>query len=166
MGTGKSSVGMMLAGMLGLEFVEIDELIEAEAGLSINAIFDRFGEGHFRELEKAVIGRVTSRTATGAEAPEGTVLSTGGGAVTNPELRALLRAWGKLICLTATVDAILERVGSGEERPLISDSNRRGSIEKLLKERETAYRDSDLLLDTTDKTIEEVATEVASFLQD
>ncbi len=159
MGTGKSSVGRLLARRLGLEFIDTDELIEKRAALTIKEIFEKKGEPLFRTLEKEVIRDVTStKTAV--------VLATGGGAVVDEENRRLLKEWGILVCLVATVDTILERTGSGDERPLLNERDRRRAIEELLRRREDAYRDSDILIDTTDRTPEEVADIIMEFIKD
>ncbi len=158
MGTGKSSVGRILARRLGLEFIDTDELIEKKAGISIKEIFETKGEPAFRRLEKDVIKEITSTR-------KGVVLATGGGAVVDEENRERLKSWGTLVCLVATVDAIVERTGSGDERPLLNEKDRRSAIEELLKKRESAYRDSHLMVDTTGRTKEEVADIVMEFLE-
>ncbi len=157
MGTGKSSVGKRLAREMGLRFVDADDLIEKDAGMSIKEIFGRFGEARFRELERKVLKTV-------AETMDGVVLATGGGAVVDYRNRELLRSWGVVVCLTASVEAILDRVDEGDERPLLEGEDRRGSIERLLQERRDAYMDADLVLDTTEKSIAEVTEDIRRFL--
>ncbi len=159
MGTGKSSVGRRLARALGFRFLDTDELIENETGLKISDIFQRYGEAHFRRLEKDIIQRLTS-----GRFGRGIVLSTGGGAVVDDTNRRLLRGWGTVVCLTASVDTILKRVEGSDERPLLEESDRRRKIEELLREREEAYRDSDLMIDTSSKTVDEVVEEIRRFL--
>ncbi len=157
MGTGKSSVGKRLARELGLRFVDADDLIEKDAGMSIKEIFGRFGEARFREMERKVLKAVT-------ETMDGVVLATGGGAVVDYRNRELLRSWGVVVCLTASVEAILDRVDEGDERPLLEVEDRRDYIERLLKERHHAYMDADLVLDTTEKSIAEVTEDIRRFL--
>jgi shikimate kinase len=158
MGTGKTSVGRRLAGELGVEFLDTDDLIENEARMPIKDIFGKFGEGHFRELEREVIKRVSSTM-------DGLVLSTGGGAIIDGTNRNRLKSWGKVICLTASVETILARVGDQDERPLLSGGEKRRSIERLLKGREPFYNESDLVIDTTTRGIDEVVSEIKGFLK-
>ncbi|MBI5560748.1 MAG: shikimate kinase [Deltaproteobacteria bacterium] len=157
MGTGKSSVGKRLAEGLGLEYADTDDLIEARAGMKVRKIFAEKGEAFFLALEKDVIRDITS-------GKEGLVLSTGGGAVIDEANRRFLRGWGTVVCLAASSGTILERVGSGDERPLLDRPDRKAYVEELLKRREAAYRDCDLLIDTTKKGVEEVTEEIRRFL--
>jgi shikimate kinase len=144
MGTGKSAAGRLLARELGLEFVDMDALIEKESGVAIHEIFDAHGEARFRELESGVIKRLTS-----GGFGDGLVVSTGGGAVVDPSNRDMLKGWGTVICLTATMDAIIERVGRSTHRPLLDGADSRGSMERLLRERAGAYADCHATIDTT-----------------
>lgn len=157
MGTGKSSVGRRLAERLGLKYADTDDLVEARAGMTIKDIFGRFGETRFRRLEKEVIDGIISSS-------DGLVLSTGGGAVADDSTRRSLRSWGTVVCLTADVETILKRVGSGDERPLLDGADKREEAEALLKKREAAYRDSDLMVDTSKNGAEEVIEKIVRFL--
>jgi shikimate kinase len=160
MGTGKSSVGKRLANDLKCVFVDIDSLIETDAGMAIKEIFAQKGEAYFRKLEAGVISRLTS----GAYG-DNCVVSTGGGAVVDPENRKKLRAWGAVVCLTASVDVILNRVERNNERPLLSVDDKRAEIEKRLKDRQTAYMDSDLTIDTTNIGIDSAVERIKAFLK-
>lgn len=160
MGTGKSTVGRLLARRLGLKFVDLDELIEAEAGMTIKDIFASKGEPYFRDLESGVVKKLASG-AFGSSL----VVSTGGGAVIRRENRSLFKAWGRLVCLRASVDEVLRRVGDRTDRPLLARPDRREAIETLLDEREAAYRDCDLEVDTTGVSIEKVAEKISSFIE-
>ena len=94
MGAGKSTVGRRLAQRLNLRFVDADDEIEAAAGMSIPEIFDRYGEAHFRDGERRVIGRLLREPRQ--------VIATGGGAFMNDETRALISAEATSIWLTWT----------------------------------------------------------------
>lgn len=156
MGTGKSTVGHILARRLGLRYADLDALIVDRAGLSINDIFARYGEPHFRALETEVIRGVVSH--------EGAVLSTGGGAVISPVNRELLHAAGVVINLYATVDEICERLRDDCERPLLKDGRPQERVSAMMAEREPFYADADLRIDTTGKTVEDVVAEIIEFL--
>lgn len=160
MGTGKSTVGRILARRLGHKFVDMDELIEKEAGMSISDMFGKEGEARFREIETGIIRRIAAGDFGG-----NIVLSTGGGAVVNAGNRALFRSWGTLVCLAASVDEILKRVGDRDDRPLLPAGERREAALRLLREREPAYRDCDLEVETTGKSADEVADVIERYVR-
>jgi len=160
MGTGKSTVGRCLARDLNLKFIDIDDLIEKEAGMPIKDIFSVKGEAVFRKIESEVIEKL-SAGAFGT----GIVLSTGGGAVVDPLNRNRLKSWGVLVCLTASVDELLRRVGGREDRPLLNGPDRRRRVETLLAERAGAYADSDFTVDTTAATVQEVIEKIKAFVE-
>lgn len=160
MGTGKSTIGRKLSNELGMKFIDMDSLIESETGLPVKEIFRLHGEAHFRELEKKVVDKLTSGVFG-----ERLVVSTGGGAVVDRTNRTTLRAWGVLICLKASVDEILRRVGDKDSRPLLSADDRREKVEALLKSREEAYVDCDLMLDTTDLTVGKAISAIKEHLK-
>ena len=149
MGTGKTVVGRLLARRLDLPFYDTDALIEARAGMSVAAIFAGQGEAAFRALEREALREVTRAALA--------VVATGGGAIVDPANRAQLRAWGTLVCLEATPEAILARVGDRVDRPLLAGPDRLEGITRLLEERAAAYADVDLRVDTTARTPAEVA---------
>ena len=152
MGTGKSSVGRWLAHELNISFADTDDLIEKRAGMGINEIFAQFGEGYFRQLESAVIEELSSSA--------GMVISTGGGAIVNQSNLEMLKRKGIIICLTASVDTILSRIGNGDERPLLAKGDSREVVSGLLKLREPFYKKADFIIDTTGKGIKEVVNEI------
>lgn len=152
MGTGKSSVGKRLANKLNVKFIDTDDLIEKEAGICISEIFAKYGEAYFRRLESQIIYKVSFYTNM--------VIATGGGAVINPiNLEALQRS-SVVICLIASVDVILSRVGINDERPLISEGDKKESISKLLKIREPFYKKADIIVDTSEKQVDEIVDEI------
>ncbi len=160
MGTGKSTVGRRLARALGQGFLDLDELIEKEAGAPVKEIFSRHGEARFRQMEKEAVAKLAS-----GGFGSGLVVSTGGGIVLDPENREALKSWGVLVCLTASVDEVLRRVGRKDDRPLLKATDVRSRIESLLKEREDAYGDCHLTVDTTDMSVEEVVERIKEFVE-
>jgi 3-dehydroquinate synthase len=159
MGTGKTTVGRLLAMDQGLKFIDIDDVIEKEEGLSIAEIFEAKGEGHFRAVESSVVKGLAQ-----ARFGNGIVVSAGGGAVLNDENRRLLKGIGPLVCLSATIDEILKRTEASLQRPLLSKKDKREAIERLLNQRQGAYRDCDLMVQTTGKTPSMVVDEIKGFL--
>ena len=152
MGTGKTAVGRQLARKLNIPFIDTDDLIEKEAGRSIAQIFAGHGEDYFRRLESKVIDDVSSKTNM--------VIATGGGAIVNPKNLEALKKGGIVICLTASIDAILSRIDNGDERPLLAKGDSREVVSGLLKLREPFYEKADFIIDTTAKSIKEVVNEI------
>ncbi len=152
MGTGKTSVGRIVAERLGRPFVDLDDVLAARAGKPIPRIFAEDGEPAFRTLEAAV--------CTEMAAPAGLVIAAGGGAAVNPANRAALAAGGLVICLDASPDAILTRVGRDDNRPMLAGADRRARIADLLAQRAEAYAAIPHHLDTTDLTLAAAAERV------
>lgn len=157
MGSGKSTVGRIVARRLGYEFRDLDAVIIEEAGLTINDIFARHGEPHFRAVESCAVAKVAGQG--------GLVIATGGGAVINPENRRMFRSSGIIINLTASVETIIERLRDDSSRPLLNGPDREGRISRLLMEREPFYADADIRIDTTGKKVEDVAAEILAYLK-
>ena len=154
MGTGKSSVGRLVAAELGYEFVDTDALIEARHG-SIVEIFSSNGEEAFRELERSVAAELVGR--------EGVVVSTGGRMMLDEGTAALLGADARVFCLTASAGEILRRVVDqpGPDRPLLTGSNPAARIAELMAERETAYGRFEQVA-TEGRTVAEVAADIVT----
>lgn len=152
MGTGKSSLGKLLARKLNFTFIDTDALIEERQGRSISAIFATDGEPFFRQLERELAGEL----ALIQEA----VISTGGGFPLNPENIQVLRQDGFIVALTATPEVIYQRIKNETHRPLLAQTDPLNRIATLLKTRAAVYQNSDLTLDTTHRTLEAMAAEV------
>ncbi len=136
MGVGKSSIGRKLAGRLGLDFVDADDEIEAAAGMTIAEIFERFGEGYFRDGERRVIARLMEG------GPK--VIATGGGAFINAETRALILEKARSIWLDADIDILVERVGRRNHRPLLQGRDARTVLSELSAVRNPLYAEAEL----------------------
>ena len=131
MGTGKSAVGPVVARTLRREFIDMDALIERRQGRRIPDIFRDAGESHFRHLERALVKELVIRSNL--------VIAPGGGIVLNPDNIADFNRHGLVVCLTATPETILERVGRDTHRPLLQAPDRLGRIRELLEERRPLY---------------------------
>lgn len=152
MGAGKTSVGTRLARDLGYAFIDTDELIEADQKIAITEIFSSFGEPYFREVETRIIRRVLEG--------EGQVVSTGGGAVMRDENRAIFKERGLTVCLTARPEVIFDRIRRETHRPLLRTADPLARVRELLGERERFYRQADLIIDTSEKTVDQVIGEI------
>src|SRR5258706_701747 len=152
MGTGKSVVGRHLATELHVPFVDVDQAITKKAGKPIKEIFAAEGESAFRKFENDVI--------TELAAQDKTVIATGGGALLNDKNREALQKNGILICLTARIGTLLERLKDDLTRPLLSGENLEQKVERLMTERQSVYNLCPIQVDTEGKTIAEVADEI------
>ncbi len=147
-GTGKTSVGRVLADRLGLPFFDTDTLVEHRAGMPIPEIFSQHGEARFRALEREAI--TSLRTADG-------VISTGGGAVMDPANVADLRWHGTVFLLSAAPEVCHERIAESD-RPGLTDLPPEEEVRTLLARRKEAYLGAaDACVDTGRRTPAEVA---------
>jgi shikimate kinase len=132
MGTGKTTVGRLLAARLGYEFVDTDEVIVERHG-EIAEIFRTRGEEAFRQIERELAAELSSR--------ERLVIATGGRMMLDPDNVDALGRNGRVFCLVATPDAILARINSDpSSRPLLAVPDPRRRVVELLAERTPAYR--------------------------
>jgi shikimate kinase len=156
MGAGKSSVGRRLAARLGLTFVDADTEIEAAAGMSIADIFAAHGEGYFRSGEARVIARLLEG------GPQ--VMATGGGAIMNPDTRALIGTKGVSIWLDADYEVLLRRVKRRTDRPMLKTVDPAETLRRLLDERKPVYALADLTLRSRDAPHETIVNEAIAAL--
>jgi shikimate kinase len=156
MATGKTEVGRKLAALVGAPFVDTDALVESETGRTIADIFARDGEPRFRALERAAVEH-----ACGVE---DAVVATGGGTLLDPENRRRLAAAGPVVCLTATPEELLRRVGGGADRPLLAGADRPARIRELIAARASAYASAAHTIDTTGLGVDDVVARVRSLV--
>lgn len=152
MGTGKSTVGKLVAAQLHFELVDTDQLVEKRAGKPITDIFAQSGEAAFRLLEKEVVAELQSADKT--------VIATGGGLGADRQLLASLKQHAFVVCLWASPAILLERVQHQTHRPLLHDADPLQKIRQLLASREDAYREADALVSTELRSVREVANQV------
>ncbi len=152
MGCGKTTVGRKLQELLGYPFFDTDQMIEAQTGRTIPEIFAGDGEPAFRNLETRVLGELADETSGRR------IIATGGGIVTRPENRELLRKLGFVVWLRAPVNTILQRVSRNQDRPLLQTENPRERVEELLAARTPLYQETaHLEVETQGLTCPEVA---------
>jgi shikimate kinase len=155
MGAGKSTVAALLATAYGVTARDTDADIEAAEGRSISDIFVDSGEAHFRALERAAVAE--------ALASHDGVLALGGGAVLDESTRALLTDH-RVVFLRVGLSEAVKRVGLGSSRPLLL-GNVRGRIKALLDERTPVYEAvADLVVDTDQRSPQDVADEIRKAL--
>lgn len=152
MGAGKSAVGRLVAEQLRFKFVDTDELIEKRAGRAIAQIFSLDGEPRFREIEREVV-----RQFAGAER---LVISTGGGLPVQQENLDSLKQHALVVCLCAPAERIYERVRHQKHRPLLQTADPFAKIQELLAARAPFYRQADILLNTDNRSVRQVAQQV------
>ena len=163
-GSGKSTVGRILAHKLNKPFFDLDALIERECGESISTIFARFGEGYFRSCESRVLAKI-------AQTEENAVIATGGGIVTKEENRSLMRTRGVCVYLQADPETVLERLHTQsverlkrgelpEIRPLLAGSDPLKALQQLLGDRSKWYEDAHFTCSTEGKSAERVAEKI------
>ena len=139
-GAGKSTVGRLLADRLGLPFADTDQIVVAEAGQSVEALFFSEGQAAFRKRERAVIARLL-------EGPP-LVIATGGGAMVEPETASLLLAGATTIWLDVSATTLVDRLKDGPPRPLLAGAGLLHKLEHMQSERRQLYAAADLRLAT------------------
>ena len=158
MGTGKTAVGKLLAKKVEMKYICTDEIIEDRERRSINEIFKKSGEAYFRRVEKEVVKKVAQLDKF--------IIDAGGGVVLDEENIQSLKKNGKIVCLIATPEVILERTKRYHHRPLLNAEDPKAKVEELLNFRAPYYAKADLSVDTTNLTIEQVVEKVKKALDE
>ncbi len=170
MGSGKSTIGPILANTLGYEFVDIDKLIEERAEQRIVDIFATAGEQAFRSLERSTLQDVSTR--------DHCVVSLGGGTIASDENFQLIRESGIIVYLQLSPEEILKRVHFKTDRPMLKNVNGeqlreedlRERIEQLLRRREEFYTRADIVVQTDKKrvgtTVDEIVCKLRGYVKD
>jgi shikimate kinase len=152
MGSGKSTVGVRLAERLGLRFVDSDREIERSEGIKVAAIFERFGEKHFRRREREVMARLA------AAPPQ--VIAAGGGAFVDEPVRSRLLA----VCTTFWLDAdpaiLADRLGAAADRPLLEGRDPEAALSEIAATRNSAYAQAHHRIEVGSLTPDEVVAAI------
>lgn len=156
MGSGKSTIGKILAMNLGCKYIDIDNYIEQKENISISNIFDSKGEKYFRQIEKNIIKEVFI--------PENLVISLGGGAFEDLTTQEFLLLNSTTIYLKTSPKIIFERIKNNTERPLLKDRMTIEKISEILTNREKNYKKAFKTIITDSKTPEEIIQEIIGAL--
>ena len=168
-GSGKSTIGPLLANSLGYDFLDLDKEIERIADKSINRIFDEKGEEHFRVLELSALQRITDR--------KDLVVSLGGGVLQSDNCFSLVISSGTLVYLHSSPLVLAKRLSHKTDRPLMKGENgerlSREEIEKkilaLLEKREPRYKTAQIMVETDTKrigsTVEELTRKIERYVR-
>lgn len=157
MGTGKTEVGREVARRLHRAFVDMDALIEEREGRTIPQIFMESGEPYFRQLEARLVEELASR--------RNLVIATGGGALIPEANRRRMVETGIVICLWAEEDALIRRLKDDNYRPLLARPDWQEHLRRLLAQRRPAYESLPYHVDTTNKSIPQVADEIIALVR-
>jgi shikimate kinase len=157
MGSGKSTIAKALQKELGMPLVEMDARIVEEQGMTINEIFERYGEAHFRDIESKLI------LTLGEEG--NTIVSCGGGVVVRPENCEYMKKNGTVVFLTAMPGTIYERVKNSNDRPILNGHMNVEYIAQLMEKRQALYEAAaDICIATDGKTRNEICREIVDSL--
>ena len=154
MGAGKTTVGRALAALLGYRFFDLDDLIEEQAGKTVQAIFAEMGEPEFRRLEREILLSCNGMVRT--------VIALGGGAYVSEENRASMRGIGTTVWLACPLEVCLGRISGDRSRPLLGSKD---EMRALLEQRRPAYAEADFAIHAGDLSPERLALEIRRLLK-
>ena len=153
MGSGKTSIGKMLAKKNHLSFIDTDHEIIRSCGYSIPDIFEEFGEEHFRGLETEQLRKMN--------AIENHVISTGGGIILRDDNEKLMKDLGIIIFLDININSQIDRVKNRKNRPLLNNKSLKDNLLSLKKIRDPIYKKiSNYIIDVSGKEREQVINEI------
>ena len=146
MGAGKSAIGKILANKLDYNFIDVDKMIEIKTNKTIRKIFEDEGERYFRDLEEKITINLLNNKKT--------IVSLGGGAIINKNIRNSIKINSYNIYLKANVDVLAKRLVNSKTRPLINKKKLKIQLIDLIKEREKYYQTADLIINNEKNLIE------------
>jgi len=157
MGSGKTTIGKILADKLNYSFADSDQVIEEKQGMAISDIFKRFGEGYFRQLEEETIRDLLENNRI--------VISTGGGSVMNQALFEYMKSNAWVVHLNASIDTLWNRLKNCTNRPMLYHKQPRRRMEELYKKRYPIYQKAHYSIQTDGKTPMDIVSEIILSLE-
>lgn len=159
MGSGKSTIGKLLAKKLNRDFIDLDDYIVEKRGMQISEIFAKYGEANFRKSE--------TQAAKNISGLENYVVSLGGGTVVNPKNAEILKLGGKIFMLDITPENVYERLKHDKSRPLLQTKDKLKAITDMMNTRLPYYNDAaDYKINVDNKEKEEVAEEIIKIISE
>lgn len=153
MGVGKSTISDYLRKALAMEEIDIDSFIEKKEGISIEKIFEQYGENYFRDCETNILRELKKRTNI--------IISCGGGIVLREENLRYMKEQGKVVLLTASPKTIFERVKDTTQRPILNNNMNIEYIADLMEQRREKYeKAADIIISVEHKTIAKICEEL------
>jgi len=147
MGTGKTTIGKKLAEITGMPFCDMDDAICEKTGCAIPDIFKYASEASFRSIETDILFEISGKFNG--------IVATGGGAPVKPINRAVMKASGMVVNLSAPLEILKGRVGDAQSRPMWTKK-----VEALFDARKNAYADADLIIDTSEMSIDDAVKKI------
>jgi shikimate kinase len=157
MGVGKSTIGKILAKKLNYSFVDVDKLIEAKEGLSINLIFKNKSENYFRKIE---IDLTLSELRK-----NNTVISLGGGAFLNNTIRKSAKKLSTSFWLDVPADELVKRLKNSKQRPLLFEKNTSETVKKIYFDRKKIYNEADHRIKCSSLRSEEIINKILNLYE-
>ena len=156
MGVGKTTVGKLLAKKLNLDFYDIDQIIEKENNMKISDIFKKKGEIFFRKQEESITINCLKKNHS--------VISLGGGAFINKNIRDNILSNAKSFWLTTSVEILKSRMKFSKKRPIINQIGL-DNIEDLIKKRKEFYSLADYKIECRKLTINQISDKIIEFYE-
>lgn len=157
MGTGKTTIGSLLAEKLQIPFIDTDNVIETNLGRTITDIFAQEGESFFRSHENNVVNKTLQNDSI--------VMATGGGTVTNPDTYRFMKEQGIVISLEASMDVLWSRLQDSKNRPMLKKQYPKEQMLRLYLSRQPLYQQAHYSILVDDKTPAEIMSEIYNLIK-
>jgi len=157
MGVGKSTIGKKLAKRLDYKFVDVDKIIEAEEGLSINSIFKSKSESYFRKIENDITLSELKK--------ESTVIALGGGAFLNNTIRRSAKKLSVSFWLDVPIHELIRRLKKNNQRPLLSKKNITDTVKKIYFDRKKTYNEADFKIKCSSLKSDQIVSRILNLYE-